>query len=536
MTLPADLAAFITMLLRGCQLAAQSLLIGGLAFLLLLARPLASALPDGAGPRLLDKSRLWAGRAGLLLAVVATLDVGINLLNLNQTLGLSLQEALGAEFIAWTALAVVGGLTAWLWLRTLRGPLAFLLLLASVAAALSAALMSSHASARLDERLFYMSADALHQLGAAIWIGGIPFMLLGLAMTDPAGKALVGTRFSQMSMGAVAILAIGAAIMAVGYSGSWAAFIGTAYGAMMLTKFFLLCVLLMLGLMNLMTTHGGPWGANTDPDMVRLRRFAEVEIGIGIAVMFIGASLATQPPAADQALDPASLASFHEIVERMAPEVPRLVGPSHDMVTIPTDQLVASNFESSEADKAWSEVNHHWAGIFLLTLAALALLERTGRAPWARNWPLMFLALAVMLFIRSDPESWPLGPIPFWTRFMDPEVMQHRLVMLLLVPFGVFEWAVRTGRLRQEWARMVFPTLCVLGGTLLLAHTHSLTDVKQAYLIELNHLPMGACGILAGWARWLELRGRGWQVRMASWIWPICFVLIGLLLLDYRES
>jgi len=531
MIIPADLAAFITMLLRGCQLAAQSLLLGGLAFILLLARPLAPALPTGT--QILERSRFWAGRSALLLAGVAALNVAINLINLKDSLGLTLQEALGAEFITWTAFVIVGGLSAWIWLRTLRGPLAGFLLLASVAAVLFGALMTSHASARLDQRLFYMGADALHQAGAAIWIGGIPFLLLGLAnAAEPAGKALIGARFSRMSMGAVAILALGAAIMAIGYSGSWAAFIGTAYGAMMTTKLFLLGVLLLLGLMNLQTT-GDP---SSDPRMVRLKNFAEVEIGIGICVIFIAASLATQPPAADQALDPSSLASFHEIVERMAPTVPRLVGPSHDLVTIPSDQLVISNFESSEADKAWSEVNHHWAGLFLLTLAALALLERTGKATWARNWPLMFLLLAAMLFVRSDPESWPLGPIPFWTRFMDPEVMQHRLVMLLLVPFGVFEWAVRTSRLTKDWAKMVFPALCVLGGTLLLAHTHSLTDVKQSYLIELNHLPMGACGILAGWSRWLELRGKGWPVKMASWIWPVCFLLIGLLLLDYRES
>ena len=531
MILPADLAAFITMLLRGCQLAAQSLMLGGLAFILLLARPLAPSLPSGA--QLVERSRYWTGRAGLLLAGVAALSVAINIINLHQSLGLGLDEALGAEFIIWTALVIVGGLAAWAVLRVLRGPLAGVLLLTSVAAVLFGALMTSHASARLDQRLFYMAADALHQTGAAVWIGGIPFLLLGLGLSaEPAGKALIGARFSQMAMGAVAILAIGAAIMAIGYSGSWAAFIGTAYGAMMATKLFLLGVLLLMGLLNMLTTRD----PSSDPQMVRLKSFAEVEIGIGIAVMFIAASLATQPPAADQALDPSSLASFHEIVERMTPTLPRLVGPSHDLVTIPTDQLVVSNFQSSDADKAWSEVNHHWAGLFLLTLAMLALLERTGKAPWARNWPLMFLLLAGMLFVRSDPESWPLGPIPFWERFMDPEVMQHRLVMLLLVPFGVFEWAVRTGRLTQNWAKMVFPALCVLGGTLLLAHTHSLTDVKQSYLIELNHLPMGTCGILAGWARWLELRGRGWPVKMASWIWPICFLLIGLLLLDYRES
>jgi putative copper resistance protein D len=531
MILPADLAAFITMLLRGGQLAAQSLLLGGLSFILLLARPLAPALPNGA--LLIERSRYWTGRAGLLLAGVAALCLAINIINLQQSLGLSLHEALGADFILWTALVVAGGLSAWIWLRTLRGPLAGVLLLGSVAAILLGALMTSHASARLDQRLFYMAADAAHQMGAAIWIGGIPFLLLGLTIAaDPAGKKLVGARFSHMAIGAVAMLAAGAAIMAIGYSGSWAAFIGTAYGAMMTTKLFLLGVLLLMGLMNMLTTRD----PSSDPGMVRLRSFAEIEIGIGIAVIFIAASLATQPPAADQALDPSSLASFQEIVERMTPEVPRLVGPSHDLVTIPSDQLVLANFQSSDADKAWSEVNHHWAGLFLLTLALLALLERTGRAPWARNWPLMFLLLAGMLFVRSDPESWPLGPIPFWQRFMDPEVMQHRLVMLLLIPFGVFEWAVRTGRLTQNWAKRVFPALCVLGGTLLLAHTHSLTDVKQSYLIELNHLPMGACGILAGWARWLELRGRGWPVKMASWIWPICFMLIGLLLLDYRES
>jgi len=531
MILPADLAAFITMLLRGCQLAAQSLLLGGLAFILLAARPLVPALPNGA--LLLERSRHWTGRAGLLVAAVASLAIIINIVDLRDSLGLSLQEALGAEVIVWTAFAVLGGLSAWLWLKTVRGPLAGLLLLASGVAVLMAALMTSHASARLDQRLFYMIADGLHQTGAGMWIGGIPFLLLGLGLiADPAGKKLVGARFSQMAMGAVALLAVGATIMAIGYSGSWAAFVGTAYGAMMATKLFLLCVLLLMGLMNMLTTRD----PSSDPGMVRLKGFAEVEIGIGIAVMFIAASLATQPPAADQALDPSSLASFHEIVERMTPTVPRLVGPSHEEVTIPTDQLVISNFQSSEADKAWSEVNHHWAGLFLLTLALLALLERTGKAPWARNWPLMFLGLAVMLFIRSDPESWPLGPIPFWTRFMDPEVMQHRLVMLLLVPFGLFEWAVRTGRLTGDWAKMVFPALCVLGGTLLLAHTHSLSDVKQSYLIELNHLPMGTCGILAGWSRWLELRGKGWPVKMASWIWPICFLLIGLLLLDYRES
>jgi len=529
MSIPPDLAAFITMLLRGSQLTAQSLLVGGLAFLTLLARPLAPALANGAV--LIDASRRWAGRAGLALALVAALAVAVNILNLTQTLDLPFGEAVGADFIEWTSLAIIGGSTAWLWLRLIKGPLAAPLLLVSVGMVMLATLMSSHAAARLEARSFFMTADFLHQLGAGIWLGGIPFLLLGLRKASENGdKAKIGLRFSHISFFSVAILALGASMMAVGYSGSWSAAVGTAYGAMMATKFALLGILLLMGLMNMLSTRD----PSTDPSLTRLSGFAEIEIGIGVAVIFMAASLASSPPAVDQALDPTALASFSEIVERLAPHWPRLVSPSHDLISIPGQNAIA--YTSSDIDKAWSEVNHHWAGLFLLTISLLALAERSGRAPWARHWPLMFLLMAVMLFIRSDPESWPLGPLPFWERFLDPETAQHRLVMMLLVPFGIFEWQVRTGRLKAEWARLIFPSLCALGGTLLLAHTHSLTDVKQSYLIEITHLPMGACGILAGWGRWLEIRGRGWPAKMGSWVWPICFTLIALLLIDYRET
>ena len=39
-----------------------------------------------------------------------------------------------------------------------------------------------------------------------------------------------------------------------------------------------------------------------------------------------------------------------------------------------------------------------------------------------------------------------------------------------------------------------------------------------------------------GWARWLEVEAPERDGRWAGWLWPACFVLIGLLLLDYREA
>jgi putative copper resistance protein D len=43
-------------------------------------------------------------------------------------------------------------------------------------------------------------------------------------------------------------------------------------------------------------------------------------------------------------------------------------------------------------------------------------------------------------------------------------------------------------------------------------------------------------GIAGGWARWLELRLPPPRGRLAAWLWPLTFVLIGAILLNYRES
>jgi putative copper resistance protein D len=82
----------------------------------------------------------------------------------------------------------------------------------------------------------------------------------------------------------------------------------------------------------------------------------------------------------------------------------------------------------------------------------------------------------------------------------------------------------------------VFPLVCAIGGALLLTHSHALGNVKEELLAELSHVPLAILGVTAGWSRWLELRLPVEDRRVFSWIWPACFVLIGAVLLDYRES
>jgi putative copper resistance protein D len=186
-------------------------------------------------------------------------------------------------------------------------------------------------------------------------------------------------------------------------------------------------------------------------------------------------------------------------------------------------------------DIAWSEYNHHWAGVFVLLIAVLALLNQAGMR-WARHWPLVFILLGGFLLLRSDPEVWPLGDEDFMAAWRDIEVLQHRLFVSLILVFAVFEWSVRTGRLRSPRAALVFPLMVSAGGALLLTHSHAIANVKDAMLIELTHTPLAIAGISAGWARWLELRLPGRSGRIAGWVWPLCFAFVGILLLWYREA
>ena len=82
---------------------------------------------------------------------------------------------------------------------------------------------------------------------------------------------------------------------------------------------------------------------------------------------------------------------------------------------------------------------------------------------------------------------------------------------------------------------LIFPLLCAVGAALLLTHSHGTTNVREETLAELSHTPLAVAGVVAGWSRWLELRLPTEDRAIPSWIWPLCFVIIGAGLLNYRE-
>src|SRR5207249_2574857 len=173
---------------------------------------------------------------------------------------------------------------------------------------------------------------------------------------------------------------------------SFKAVYGTSYGAMVAAKVILFGLLLFLGALNYQLVRSGPASSIVSS----LKRFGEAEIGIGITVILTAASLTSLPPAADLVHDRVSVS---EIFMRMAPRPPRLGSPTMQELpedvyalqskgiaygSLSTESFVpgqAGTRPNTPAEKAWSEYNHHWAGIVVLSVGFSRFLRKPGESP-----------------------------------------------------------------------------------------------------------------------------------------------------------
>jgi len=534
---------FLSVLFRGATLTFQSLAIGGIVFLILVVRRV-----NEKSAALQQACLRWIRRAAIALAAMQISYVLANSIILRQSGDMSLREVAGANFVLAGAIGVVSAFTV-IALTAARRSTGYTDLLLPAAAIITSSVMTSHSMARLEYRAPLVAFTALHQAATAVWLGGLPYLLIAIRRAPTADFARqLSARFSQLALVSVAVLASAGLLLSFAYVGSFKAVYGTSYGAMVATKVLLFGLLLFLGALNFQLVRRGP----ASSILASLKRFGEAEIGIGITVILTAASLTSLPPAADLTHD---RVTGQEIFARMSPRSPRFASPS--VQELPEDIYTAQKkaFESGSlstesyvpgqsgtrpntpAEQAWSEYNHHWAGIVVLAMGLLALVAQAGQVSWARHWPLAFLGLSAFLFLRSDPETWPLGPIGFWATLADPEVLLHRFFALLVIALAVFEWRVQTGRVAPGRARLVFPVLVAVSGALLLTHSHSLGNLKEEVLAELSHIPLAILAVTLGWSRWLELRLPAEnQTRNAmARLWPLCLVLIGVVLLNYRE-
>ena len=409
-------------------------------------------------------------------------------------------------------------------------PLGLLLMTATVS--------TSHAAARMDHRLLLALATAAHHVGTAAWIGAMPFLLVTLGRAETVEEArTMASRYSTMAICSVVLLVLAGLYMAWFYVGTWQGLYGTSYGVLLMAKIYLLLVVLVMGAGNWVVIR--ELHTNPQPLLLRLRRFAEAEVGLGFTIILAAASMSAQPPA----VDVPEQVSLSTIWTRLHPVVPRLTSPSAAQLTPPSSIEAAVrkdefqvNSGSDLTDRKWSEYNHHWAGLIVMLAGLLAFVSHFRSQRWARFWPISFAGLSIFILLRADPENWPLGPRPFWASFAAPDVLQHRAAAVVILCFAAFECAVQAGKLRARWASMIFPAMCALGVVILLTHNHAPGDMEEDLLASLSHTSIALFGATAGWFRWLELRlPPGRASKIAGYAWPLLLSAAGAVLLNYRE-
>ena len=534
-----DLFSFLSVVLRAGTLVFQSVLLGGVLFVLWTARSSPAASEESIA-RVRASSWKLVRLSAVGLAIMQLLYLYVDSAVLMATADLGFSGVVGANFFISGSIVLVAALFTAIVASGDKQVASWALPVLTVVI-MAASVMTNHAASRLEGRPLLVTLSSIHELATGFWIGGLPFLVLGLYRAkDLDTRWYITERFSRLALCSVGALAISGFVMSMIYIGSWQAVLGTAYGIMVLAKVTMLGALLILGGVNFLLLRNYP----KDQVMPRLRRLIEAEVGIGITVILTAASLTSQPPAVDQVSDTVTPT---QVWHRFRPELPRLAYnfiPETDSATgkpLPPPNANAVNIDGVPLTPRFinntieSESNHHWMGLVVLAMGLFALLARTGKAPWAEYWPLLLIGIAVFIVLFADTECWPVGWKSVGACFADPEVLQHRIAALVSVGFAVFELGVRRQKKEHDPWAMVFPLMCALGGAVLLTHQHAISNVKENSLVELSHVPMGVIAVFAGWARWLELRLPKENQAIPSWIWPMCFVLIGAGLLNYRE-
>jgi putative copper resistance protein D len=398
-----------------------------------------------------------------------------------------------------------------------------------------------HAAGRFDNQVFLMTLTVIHQLAAAAWIGGI-FQLVNLWLLRNSNQIpeslwpLLLKRFSIFGVISVGMIVVSGLPIALQYIDTWNGLIGTGYGNLLMVKIILMGIALGFAWLNRSAVIAFGFSGNSHAITKRVPYYIEAETFVLITLLFTAASLASQPPAIDI---PNLTASWQEVLNMFAPQIPRTSSPTHhDLIAGEPGRVAIIGQVPSLAATEWSNYNHNIAGIFLTVMSFFAMLSYIQKpiCEKLKYWPLGFVALGIFLFFRSDAETWPLGPIGFWeSTFNNGEVLQHRIATLLVFVLGIIELMARITKKTDSKLPFVFPLLAAFGGLMLLTHSHVGFQPKSAFLIQVGHTLMGVFSLVLASGRWLELKLDKPGKDIAGFISVAALFQIGIILMFYRE-
>jgi len=536
------IANYLDSLIGGVDLTFYSIVIGGLLWGVLVLRPWQDQIYYNS--ILINKSVNLIHFGGKALVITQLTKIGLKMWLMVATLGKSPFPAFFTtmQFKAGLIRAIFAfGLTLFIRQYLKNAPRSKFYWLLSIVIIVPLVISGGwlvHGASRLEDRVLLMTLTVIHQISAALWIGGIFQMLVLWRLHKRNTIAielwpLMLARFSAPGIVAVLILLASGTPLAWYYIRTFQGFIGAGYGNLLMVKIMMMCLALGFAYLNRQAVSHYFTSRSLYTLTARVPYYIEAETLILLTILFTAASLASQPPAVDI---PHLTASWQEVLNMFHPRFPRWQSPTHEALLAGEAGRVAIVGQiPSEAATAWSDYNHNIAGIFLATMSFFAMLSYTNRFNWAKFWPVGFMLLGIFLFFRSDAESWPLGPIGFWdSTFNNGEILQHRIATLLVFSLGVTEIRARMNN-NPGLLPYMFPLLAAFGGMMLLAHSHVGFEAKTAFLIQVGHTLMGVFSLILACGRWLELKLDSPGKNIAGFISVFALFQIGVILMFYRE-
>ena len=192
---------------------------------------------------------------------------------------------------------------------------------------------------------------------------------------------------------------------------------------------------------------------------------------------------------------------------------------------------------SESEDLAYSLFMHHSSGAALIVLGVLVLTDRLTKqrhGALQMGIGVVWLVIGAHLFIRSDPEGWPIGPAGFMESFSMPtagEWVQHKLLSLIPLALGIWTLLSRRVPANAYWS-YALGGLLALGGAALLVHQH--LDHQTMDFVNLQHRFMALTALLI--AAFLVADGLSsltWKAK--PFLLPCGLLVLGLQLMLYIE-
>ena len=183
-------------------------------------------------------------------------------------------------------------------------PVTFAFLGLAAAVAMYVVVWAGHASAPSPWLPVNLAGQWLHVVAVGIWVGGLPWLLLGLRGPAGAPRAAAVRRFSLVATGALIVVAVTGLSRAVAEVGAPANLIHTSFGRTLLVKLALFCALAALGAVNhfflapALAGGGGGGGDGGGGSGLRpFRRTVRGEVVLGVAILAVTGVLTGLAPA-----------------------------------------------------------------------------------------------------------------------------------------------------------------------------------------------------------------------------------------------